>query len=128
MNKFTDEQIKECLESVVGSFQRAADKGMIQEVVEEAKSHFIDSETVISKDYALREDRLKAGEEPCFICGRGIKEGKAKHYIHYLTDGRITDIMDSSEFGTLSQGAFPVGGECKNKLPKRFIITLENIK
>ena len=121
------ENVRQALKQVAGEFQRAFDRGIIKEIQQENESHFIDSKTVQDPNSWKREDNLKRGEIPCIICGRGIKEDKQKYFVHYLNDGRFTD-LDSFEMGELSQGYYPVGAECKNKFPKNFITAPENIK
>ena len=52
----------------------------------------------------------------CFLCGKQIK-GSAKYVVHYLNDGTLASCdWDMQE----SQGFFPIGSECKSKLPNNF--------
>jgi len=87
--------------------------------------NFINLDTLRDAKFYEREDKqgikfTEYEEEPCFFCGRGIREGNQKLYVHYLTDGRITN-LDSQILPDLSQGYFPVGGRCIKKVPKDFL-------
>lgn len=53
----------------------------------------------------------------CFLCGKTII-GYNKHLVHYLTNGNL---VSSDQNFENSQGFFPIGSECKNKLPNNFI-------
>ena len=54
--------------------------------------------------------------EECLLCGKGMKD--VKQLVHLLTNGNL---VSSDEDFDNSQGMFPVGNECKNKLPNNFI-------
>lgn len=53
--------------------------------------------------------------DSCICCGKRIKE--VKQYVHLLTNGNLVSIDDDVEN---SQGMFPIGNECKNRLPNNF--------
>ena len=53
----------------------------------------------------------------CFLCGKRIN-GVEKYAVHLLTNGNL--ISSDQDFDN-SQGFFPIGAECKNKLPNNFI-------
>lgn len=74
----------------------------------------IDLSDIRAEDY---ED--KGGEkEPCICCGKKIN--KPKYYVHLLTNGNL---ISSQEDFDNSQGTFPIGATCKNKLPNNFYFT-----
>ena len=54
----------------------------------------------------------------CFLCGKKIAE--EKQWVHYLENGNL---VSSPEDFDNDQGFFPIGNECKNKLPNNFIFT-----
>tara|TARA_R110000765_G_scaffold377105_1_gene467960 strand:+ start:276 stop:509 length:234 start_codon:yes stop_codon:yes gene_type:complete len=68
-----------------------------------------------SKDYDRNLETFGDDGSNCFICGRKTNE---KHFIHYTTDG---DLVPYNAEVENSQGVFPIGPMCKNKLPKEFI-------
>lgn len=55
-------------------------------------------------------------ENQCCLCGK--KVGKNPIYVHYLTNGNITNADD--DIVVNSQGCFPVGSECAKKINKIF--------
>lgn len=61
-------------------------------------------------------------ENQCCLCGR--KVGENPTFVHYLTNGNVTNIQEDVEN---SQGCFPVGSECAKKVEKAFRLKLENI-
>lgn len=54
-------------------------------------------------------------ENPCICCNKLIKEDK--WVVHMLTNGNL--VSSDQEFEN-SQGFFPIGNACKNKLPNNF--------
>lgn len=58
------------------------------------------------------------GNNPCICCGKEMKPGKEKHLVHLLTNGNLVSTDEEIEN---SQGFFPIGTECKNRLPNNFI-------
>ena len=70
------------------------------------------------------EDTNTQAECECLLCGKSMKEDKVKQLVHLLTNGNL--VSSDQDFDN-SQGFFPVGNECKNKLPNNFIFkTNEN--
>jgi len=59
-----------------------------------------------------------AAADCCFLCGRKIKG--AKYEVHYLASGVL--VSTDQPFNN-SQGFFPIGSECKNRLPNNFYFT-----
>lgn len=55
------------------------------------------------------------GENPCICCGKNIKN--PKYSVHLLDTGNL---ISSDEDFAESQGFFPIGTSCKNKLPNNF--------
>lgn len=64
----------------------------------------------------IREDSYEEkGENPCICCGKELKA--PKYYVHLLNSGNL--ISSDQDFDE-SQGFFPIGNSCKNKLPNNF--------
>lgn len=57
----------------------------------------------------------KGGDNPCICCGKNIQ--KPNYYVHLLTSGNI---VSSEEDFEDSQGFFPIGNKCKNRIPNNF--------
>ncbi len=55
------------------------------------------------------------GDNPCICCGKNIKN--SKYSVHLLDSGNL---ISSEEDFDNSQGFFPIGNTCKNKLPNNF--------
>jgi hypothetical protein len=55
-------------------------------------------------------------ERCCFLCGKPIK-GPIHYYVHLLTDGNL--VSSDVDFAN-SQGFFPIGNDCRKKLPNNF--------
>lgn len=73
----------------------------------------IPSTDIISVNYPEQES-----SNCCFCCGKKIK-GES-YYVHLLTNGNI--VSTDQEFSPEDdQGFFPIGNECKNKVPNNFI-------
>lgn len=60
------------------------------------------------------------GDNPCFCCGKNIK--KPVYFVHLLTNGNL---ISTDEDLDISQGFFPIGNQCKNKLPNNFYFKLK---
>ena len=58
-------------------------------------------------------------ENPCICCGKKVKN--TKYMVHLLTNGNL---VSSQEDFANSQGFFPIGSSCKNKLPNNFYFKL----
>jgi hypothetical protein len=54
-------------------------------------------------------------KNPCVCCGKEVKE--TKYMVHLLTTGNLISSQEDFED---SQGFFPIGNACKNKLPNNF--------
>jgi hypothetical protein len=54
-------------------------------------------------------------KNPCICCGKEVKG--TKYMVHLLTTGNL---ISSQEDFEESQGFFPIGNACKNKLPNNF--------
>lgn len=65
---------------------------------------------IVSPDY----DET-ANLNPCVCCGKLIK--KEKYFVQLLENGNL---VSSSTMVAESQGFFPIGNTCKNKLPNNF--------
>lgn len=62
------------------------------------------------------------GDYQCVCCGKGIKS--PKFWVHLLVNGRLVSTpeeFDESE----DQGFYPIGANCKNKLPNNFYFTAQ---
>ena len=55
------------------------------------------------------------GENPCICCGKNVKN--PRYHVHLLEDGNL---VSTREDFINSQGFFPIGNTCKNKLPNNF--------
>jgi len=60
---------------------------------------------------------------PCICCGKEIKN--VRYFVHLLTDGNL--ISSDQDFDN-SQGFFPIGSECKNRLPNNFVFPNQKSK
>lgn len=58
----------------------------------------------------------ESGEDNCFLCGKRIV-GARHFYVHLLTSYRLTSAVDHP----LTQGFFPIGPNCRQKLPALFV-------
>jgi len=54
-------------------------------------------------------------KNPCICCGKEVKN--TKYMVHLLDTGNL---ISSQEDFQESQGFFPIGNTCKNKLPNNF--------
>ena len=54
----------------------------------------------------------------CFCCGKKILN--PINYVHLLTNGNIVSTDQEFDSGS-DQGFFPIGNECKSKVPNNFI-------
>lgn len=54
-------------------------------------------------------------ENPCICCGKEVRN--PKYMVHLLKTGNL---ISSQEDFAESQGFFPIGNSCKNKLPNNF--------
>ena len=52
----------------------------------------------------------------CICCGKEVKN--VKYMVHMLTSGVL--VSSDQDHGEESQGFFPIGNACKNKLPNNF--------
>ena len=68
-----------------------------------------------SKDYDNNIEKYGDDGSNCFVCGKKTNE---EFFVHYTTDGNLVTYKSNPEN---SQGCFPIGPSCKNKLPKEFI-------
>lgn len=67
---------------------------------------------------SIQKDYKETGAiNPCFCCGKEIEA--PKYYINLLESGDIVDNSDDDN----SQGLYPIGSVCKNKLPNNFYFT-----
>lgn len=55
------------------------------------------------------------GKNPCICCGKDIKS--VKFLVHLLDSGNL---VSTDESFSNSQGFFPIGSACKDKLPNNF--------
>ena len=74
-------------------------------------------EDVRSAKYDDNVERLGEHSDTCFLCGKRTAEN---YYVHFTTDGSFTNNPEHPD----SQGLFPVGNECRKKLPADFITTM----
>jgi len=65
----------------------------------------------------IQEDSYEEGksDNPCICCGKNIKN--PTYFVHLLTSGELISSDGDMED---SQGLFPIGNACKNKLPNNF--------
>ncbi len=69
----------------------------------------------INLDSIVTKHRRSVGEYSCLFCGKEIK--KQEYFVHLLTNGCLIN-TDQEVAG--SQGFFPIGSECKKKIPSDF--------
>lgn len=55
------------------------------------------------------------GDNLCICCGKNIKA--PRYHVHLLDDGNLVSTQEPFD---ISQGFFPIGSSCKNKLPNNF--------
>ena len=75
-------------------------------------------ENIQSINYDRNIDKYGECENTCICCGKRIK-GKVAH-VHLYTDGNV--VSNDAPEDENSQGCFPIGPQCKKKIPKSFII------
>jgi len=78
-----------------------------------------------SEEYYNNIKRYGEGLNTCICCGKRIKD--IKYFVHLNTDLQIlhTSILEEDALqktGCESQGLFPIGSECKNKVGKEYLI------
>lgn len=54
----------------------------------------------------------------CLCCGK--KLGKTHYEVHLLTNGNLVS-TDQDFAADEDQGFFPIGGDCRRKLPNNFV-------
>lgn len=58
-------------------------------------------------------------DDPCFCCGKSLKNQKTKYYIHLIDYG--SELVSSAEdFGDEDFGFYRIGSTCRHKLPNNF--------
>lgn len=72
---------------------------------------FIPLDDIMDEEYK----ESKGAKNPCICCGKEIKQPRQS--VHLLTTG---DLVSTDEDVENSQGLFPIGNTCKNKLPNNF--------
>jgi len=70
-----------------------------------------------TKNYEKERERNGEIGNECIICGKPTKE---EYWVHMTTDLTLVP-NDVNEDDCDSQGCFPIGSSCKNKLPKNYI-------
>lgn len=80
------------------------------------ETKFIQLDTVQSDKY--NDDGT---QNPCLCCGKEVKT--EKYFVHLCTDGNLTSEEDENKIEN-SQGLFPIGSECRKKLPKEFVFSV----
>ena len=55
------------------------------------------------------------GDNPCICCGKNVKN--PRYFVQLLDTGKLVSTQE--DFAN-SQGFFPIGNSCKNKLPNNF--------
>lgn len=63
----------------------------------------------------MEETYIEGKGNPCICCGKNVNE--PKYFVHLLTNGNL---VSTDEDMAESQGLFPIGSGCKNKLPNNF--------
>ena len=56
----------------------------------------------------------------CFCCGKETKE--PRYFVHLLTTGELVS-TDEPFDDKVDQGFFPIGAECRKRLPNNFYFT-----
>lgn len=83
------------------------------------------SELYESPRFDQNENLSKPGHtERCVCCNKPMKPEQVKFMVHMTTAWVAVDTEDENvvkENGHESQGLFPIGSECKNKMGKEFI-------
>jgi hypothetical protein len=69
----------------------------------------------INLDDVRKEDVEETPNDCCFLCGKKIN--KVEQVVHYLTNGNL---ISTDQDIDNSQGFFPIGNECKKRLPNNF--------
>jgi len=64
---------------------------------------------------STQEDTTVTGG--CFLCGKKLKE--EKYFVHLLMNGNLVSTPDAFDDDE-DMGAFPIGSECKKRLPNNF--------
>lgn len=75
---------------------------------------------VRSPQHGRNADRCKENEEPCVICGRPVKDGRATAWVHVHQGG--SSVVTEEEAKTLDPasdlGCWPVGSDCLRRHPE----------
>ncbi len=69
--------------------------------------------------FPFKEYNCKNTQEPCIICQKPVNVSEKTKYVHYLTNGHVTNVLDHVD----SQGMFPIGNDCCKRLPLNFVFT-----
>jgi hypothetical protein len=69
----------------------------------------------IPLDDIQKKDYTEDGDNPCICCGKQIEN--PDYYVHLLNTGML--VSSDADFQE-SQGLYPIGTTCKNKLPNNF--------
>jgi hypothetical protein len=73
------------------------------------------------RDY--NEDRLRPGEMPCCVCGKGIKRDNWKYSVHLFWGATVVTEAEAAELyakgdGNGDMSFYPLGAECYRNLPE----------
>ena len=60
-----------------------------------------------------------SGRHCCILCGKSLREHIEYNMIHLLTNGNLVSTCQPFSHYE-DQGFFPIGNECKNRLPNNF--------
>lgn len=69
---------------------------------------------LIKKNLKLK---IKPKQDRCLFCQKPMNINDNTKYVHLLTSSELTLFENHID----SQGLFPIGNECKNKIDKKYI-------
>lgn len=67
-------------------------------------------------DYHKNQDRIKSGQSPCGVCGRGIDMSRYDIHFVYTVDG--SDLCSKREMEENAGWEMPIGNDCWKKHPE----------
>jgi len=70
------------------------------------------------KVYPKQDYNFKKDQDPCIVCGKPTNLNDKTKYVHITTDFIA---VEENYLENDSQGFFPIGNSCCNKLPKNLV-------
>jgi len=71
-----------------------------------------------------RNERNCKHADACFLCGKGIADISSAAWVEMTTENKLVP-ADTSV--TNSMGCFPVGSECKKKVPASYLLLVPSL-